>query len=397
MERAHAPVLDKGELDSNMKVVLASNLDRHLQNGRMPLARRLKERGIEVVLVCPEGPYAELIREAGFRVAVWPLMRKSLNPLQEFMALVRLARLYRRERPDVVHHFTIKPNIYGTIAARFTGTGAVINTWTGLGFVFSGVRIGSAVRMFLSPVFRTALRGRLTWNVFQNESDRDVFIDSHYISKNRSIVIPGAGVDLDRFAPSERSENTPPIVLVAARLLRDKGIAEFVEAARLLREQGIVARFWVAGTRDPGNPACIPQRTIDEWKRDGLVEFLGYLDDMPKLLRETDIAVLPSYHEGVPRFLLEAAASGLPLVATEIPGNTTVALHDVNARLVPIKSAHALATAISALATDPALRTRYGRASRTLAETNFGDERIVEQYLDVYRRLPVAKQALADS
>lgn len=373
------------------KIAFVAHWDWTLYNFRMPIAHALRDLGCEVIFVCPVAEYAPHIRQAGFPVVDWQIRRRSFNPLSESEAIVRLARIYRREALDAVHHFTIKPNIYGSLAARVTGIPKVINTFTGLGFVFAETHTARLLRMVVLPLLRLVLRRRNAVTVFQNDHDRDVFVHRGLVRAAQTWVIAGSGVNITRFTPQVdgRIPNPEPVVLLAARLLMDKGIGEFVVAARRLREMGIVCRFWVAGTLDEGNPACVPRTLLAQWQRDGSVEFLGHRRDMPELLRQVDIAVLPSYHEGLPRFLLEAAATGLPLVATDIEGCRLVVREGVNGFLVPPQDANALAQALATLLTDPPLRARMGRASREIAVKEFNELRILEQYLRLYKALEV--------
>jgi glycosyltransferase involved in cell wall biosynthesis len=379
--------------------LLVANWDWVIYNFRLPLARSLRDHGYEVVLVFPYGKFLERIRREGFRCIHWPLDRGSLNPLRDGRALWQLARIYRRERPDIVHHFTIKPNLYGSLAARWSGfnhqragPSAVINTFTGLGFMFSDHPKARLLRPGLIPLLRYALHGPRTWTVFQNDWNRTFFLQRGWVPASRSTVIVGSGVDIHRFRPAavEQGEGPaggPVTVLMACRILWDKGVGEFVQAARMLRQKGVPVRFRLVGGLDPGNPAHVPEERVRAWVREGLIEWLGPRDDMPELLRSAHVAVLPSYHEGAPRFLLEAAATGLPLVATDIEGCRTVVRHGENGFLVPVRDASALAEAIERLACDPALRERMGRASRAIAVDAFDEAKILAQWLALYRRI----------
>jgi glycosyltransferase involved in cell wall biosynthesis len=302
-------------------------------------------------------------------------------------SLLHLVRLYRREAPDAVHHFTIKPNVYGTIAARLARVPRVLNTWTGLGFAFTQAPLARLLRLGLVPLTRYLYRDRRVWTVFQNEENLQVLLGLRCVAPERTCVIATSGVDTSALTPRSSAPSGTPVVLMAARLLRDKGVQEFVDAAALLRQRGVTARFQLAGWLDPGNPASFSEADVNRWAATGVVDILGHRDDMPGLLRGADIAVLPSYHEGAPLFLLEAAATGLPLVATDIPGCRIMVRPGVNGFLVRPRDPQALAEAIADLAADPALRTRMGAASREIAVNEFDQYRIVNQYLDVYRRL----------
>jgi glycosyltransferase involved in cell wall biosynthesis len=380
------------------KVLLVANWDWVMYNFRMPLARALRDRGYDVALVFPFGRFLDRVRQEGFRCVHWPLDRGSTNALRDARALWALARIYGRERPRLVHHFTVKPNLYGTLAARApllrcgpaADRPAVINTFTGLGFLFSDHGRARALRRALSPLLRYALHRPGVWTVFHDRADLGLFVRRRLVPASRAAVVPGSGVDAQRFFPNGSGDHLPaaPVtVVMACRMLWDKGVGELVEAARALRQKGLPVRFWLAGSTDPANPACIPGSVLRTWQEERVVEWVGHRDDIPDLLRQAHVAVLPSHHEAVPRFLLEAAASGLPLVATDIPGCREVVRHGENGFLVPVRDPRALAEAIEALARDAAMRRRMGLASRALATREFDERRVVEAWLALYEGL----------
>lgn len=379
------------------RVALVAHWDWVLYNFRLPLAKALRERGHEVVFVCPFGEYVPILEEEGFSCFRWNLDRGGVNPLKELVALLRLATLYRMLAPDLVHHFTIKPNLYGTIAARFAKVPAVINTFTGLGYLFSGNYKARLLRALVFPLLRWTLHAPNAVTAFQNERDRQVLMKLTAVSLKKTAVIAGSGVDTHRFRPETKQilghDSPLPVVFTAARLLSDKGVTEFVEAARQLKANGVEAHFCLAGAPDKGNPGCIPDGILEQWREEDAIEFLGHRSDIPDLLRQADIAVLAtSYNEGVPRFLLEAAATGLPLVATDVEGCKLVVQHGINGFLIPEKDSRALAQAVEVLLGDPILRQRMGRASRSLAQSEFDERRIVGKYLDLYQRLGVVPE-----
>ena len=371
------------------KVALVAHWDWVLYNFRLPLALRLRERGLDIALICPRGEYVGRLQDAGLRWLDWRVERHGMNPLRDAVSLLRLAALYRRERFHAVQHFTIKPALYGSLAARLARVPTVINTFTGLGFLFSGDPTAARLRPLVRALLRWLLRLPSVHTVFQNEGDRGYFVESGLAPAAKTTLIAGSGVDTDRFAPGRATAiGHDIIVLTAARLLWDKGIGEFIDVAQALRARGVRARFWIAGQPDPTSPSAVPAETLRAWRRAGPVEFLGYRKDMPLLLREASIAVLAtSYQEGLPLFLLEAAATGLPLVATDIDGCRLAVRPGVNGLLVPVKDAAALADAIAHLVADPALRARMGRASRALAVEEFAEARVLDAYEALYRHL----------
>ena len=381
------------EVAVSMKVLIVANSDWGMYNFRLPLAAALLAHGVEVVLLCPEGPYSARMRKAGHRVLDWHLRRRSLGPIAEAGALLHLVRLYRKERPDAVHHFTVKPNIYGTLAASWAGVPHIVNTWTGLGFVFSQTGRARAIRVILIPIMKWIGHLRRVWTVFQIQRDLQTFIDRRLVRSERAVVIAGTGVDVSRYSPIESAPSEAPIVLMASRLLWEKGVGEFVQAATLLRDRGVATRLWLAGAPDPGNPGSLTSDEMERLEQEGAVTLLGHRSDMPDLLRQASVFVLPTYYnEGVPLSLLEAAATGLPLVATDIEGCQIVVHHCVNGFIVPRRDSEALAEAIAVLAADPELRLQMGRAGREIAVNDFDQDGTVKQYLNVYRRLGLLRE-----
>jgi glycosyltransferase involved in cell wall biosynthesis len=366
------------------KIVLFANTDWYLYNFRLSLAKELRAQGHEVILVSAPGPFEPLLQQSGFRWVSFPLSRQGINPFYELRTLWSLIRLYHQLAPDIVHHFTIKPVLYGSIAAHVLRIAGIINSITGLGHLFIDPEpITRLLRRIASWLYRLYLRG--TEVIFENPEDRRIFIEWKFIKPEQAHLILGTGVDVERFRPTVK-ENNPPIVLFSSRILVTKGILEYVEAVRLLKKKGIQARFALAGNTDAGNPASIPDEQIEAWKQSNLVEWWGWQDDMPAALARTDIFCLPSYREGVPNALLEATACGLPIVTTDTPGCRDVVTHGVNGLLVPVKNAQAIADALELLIHDPDLRQSMGRAGREIA-VNFSDIKVNRETLAVYSLL----------
>jgi glycosyltransferase involved in cell wall biosynthesis len=346
---------------------------------------------MEVIFICPPGQYVDKIKKKGFLWHPWHLNRRSVAPWWELRSIFELAGIYQRFSPDVVHHITVKPILYGSIAALLRRVPKVINNFTGLGFLFSEDPRAKWLRWLILPIFRFVLYDRDFYTVLLNENDRSRLISLGVITGEKTTIIPSEGVDLDLYQPewSDKEKRDSVIVLMAARLLWDKGVAEFVETARRVKAQYRSVEFWLAGERDMGNPACIPRETLAAWREEGYVRFLNHRDDMPELLRKVDIAVLPSYHEGIPVFLLEAAASGLPLIATDIEGCNLIIDEGTNGFLVSKKDISGLADAILTLVRDPDLRLKMGRNSRVIVEERFSQEDSLSHFLSLYRKLGV--------
>jgi glycosyltransferase involved in cell wall biosynthesis len=372
------------------KIVLFANTDWYLYNFRRSLAQALKLTGYDVLLVSPPGEYGMKLRNLGFRWEPLPMDRRSLNPLHEVRLLLHLVALFRRERPELVHGFTIKCAVYGSLAARLAPVRARVSAVAGMGYVFTSESIKARLlRPVVRSLLRLALGGRGARLILQNPDDVRLFEDGGLINAEQVRLIPGSGVDCTRFTQRATSTTTKvvPRVLLAARLLWDKGLAEFVEAARILREQGRAITFLLAGTPDPGNPAAVPEQIIRDWTEQGLMQWLGHVEDMAKLLASVDMMVLPSYREGLPKSLIEAAACGLPLVTTNVPGCREVVTDGVDGLLVPARDAVALAAAMARLLDDKALAARLGQAARVKALAEFDERIVIERTLAVYQEL----------
>ena len=372
-----------------MKIVLFANTEWYLWNFRRSLALALRDAGHDVLLISPDGPYGEQLRALGLRWQLLPMDRRSLNPLREARLLWHLVRLFRMERPALVHGFTIKCAVYGSLAARMAGVPARVNAVAGMGYVFISDSLKARVlRPLVRSLLKLALGGRNARLILQNPDDVALFERAGLVDTSQVRLIPGSGVDCSRFEPDpSRVPSERLRVLLPARLLWDKGLADYVHAARLLHAEGRPLDFLLAGDPDPGNPAAVPEAEVRAWVGQGLVQWLGHVDDMPALLRSVDIVALPSYREGLPKGLIEAAASGCALVTTDVPGCREVVTHDVDGLLVPVRDGDALARAIARLQDDPALRVRLAEAGRHKALERFAERIVIRNTLAVYDEL----------
>ena len=378
-----------------MKIILFANTDWYLYNFRRSLAEGLRDAGHELLLISPPGPYGARLRELGFRWEPLPMERRSLNPLRELALLWHLIRLFRSERPALVHGFTIKCAVYGSLAARWAGVPARVSAVAGMGYVFSSSDLKARVlRPMVRGMLRLALDGANARLILQNSDDVALFEQAALVAAMRIRLIRGSGVDCARFIQAATAGADRPLrVLLAARLLWDKGIAEYVVAARKLLAQGRRIEFVLAGAPDPGNPAAVPEQTIQSWVDEGLVTWLGHVDDMADLLGSVDVMVLPSYREGLPKSLIEAAACGLPLVTTDVPGCREVVSDGIDGLLVPVRDGDALAHEIMQLQDDPVLALRLGEAARAKAHAEFDERIVIQRTMDVYRELLPSLQA----
>lgn len=367
------------------KILFLVSEDWYFLSHRLPVARAARDAGAEVVVATRLRERGADIKAEGFRLVPVELARSGRNPLHDLGTLVELVRLYRRERPDVVHHVALKPALYGSIAAWWTGLPATVNAFAGMGFVFiSDGLFARLLRPVIAGLFRFLLNRPASRVIVQNPDDRALFTGRIGVAPQRITIIRGSGVDIDHFRPQPAEPPGPPVAICVSRMLWDKGIGELVDAARLLQARGVDIRIRLVGPGDD-NPAAIPQATLDAWAAEGIVEVAGPSRDIAGEYARAHIAVLPSYREGLPKSLLEAAAAGLPMVATDVPGCREVCRDGETGLLVPLRSVAELADALEQLATDPALRARLGRAARRAAETEFAEAIVVAQTLALYR------------
>lgn len=362
--------------------------DWYFWSHRLPMARAAQAAGFEVAVATRVRDHGAKIAGEGFRlIPLQALDRQGRNPKGELKAIAELVAVYRRERPDLVHHVALKPVLYGALAARLAGVRAVVNAMAGLGFVFTARSVKARLlKPIISAAFRFLLRRKGSVLLVQNEDDRAVFVQAGLMPAERIALIPGSGVDISGFSPQPEPAG-PPVALFVARLLWDKGLGELVEAARLLKDRGVALTIQVAGDRDPANPACVPQQTLDAWQDEGLVQFLGRRNDIAALWAGAHMAVLPSYREGMPKALLEAAASGRPLVSTDVPGCRALVRDGENGLLVAARAAGPLADALQTLAQDATLRQRLGAQARRDAEELYSEQAVGAAVEALYRRL----------
>lgn len=352
---------------------------------RLPLALAARDAGYEVHVATRPVRDAAQIESLGLVHHPIRLSRSGKNPFAELLVIWRLVRLLRRVRPDVVHLVTIKPVLYGGLAARLAGVHGVVAAVSGLGFVFTSQRRGARLlRGIVTGLYRMALDHPNLRVIFQNPTDRSLLLSRDVIAPEATILVPGSGVDLQAYRAQPETDGEP-IVVMAARLLKDKGVAEFVEAARLLRQRGVRARFLLAGEPDSGNPQSVTADELRAWQAAGDVELLGFRSDIAGLFCAAHIVVLPSYYgEGLPKVLIEAAACGRAVVTTDSPGCRDAIEPDITGLLVPARDVGALARAIHLLIDDVSLRRRMGQAGRQLAERRYSIERIIDAHLIAY-------------
>jgi glycosyltransferase involved in cell wall biosynthesis len=361
--------------------------DWYFWSHRLPMARAARDAGFRVGVATRVDAHGDRIRAEGF--ALYPLgwRRRDFGLLAGLRAIAEIHRLYRRERPALVHHVAMKSVVYGGLAAFAARVPAVVSSLTGLGYVFESG--GLKARLARFPI-RMALRLLLTWRrsvlVVQNEAHRSALVSLAPRAADRVLVIRGSGVDTRHFLPLPEPSDPPIVLGYVGRLLTDKGVRVLVDAYRRLVSRAQPVRLIIAGVPDPENPTSLSEAEVESWRTFPGLTWLGQVSDVREVWREAHIAVLPSFHEGMPKCLLEAAACGRPIVATDIPGCRAVAVPDVNALLVPVGDAAALADALERLVRDDGLRRRLGTASRAVVEPELSDERIGADTVALYRR-----------
>lgn len=353
---------------------------------RLPLAQGAMESGWEVVVAATGAGREKRLAAYGFQGIELPPATKLPQLLSVCAIVVALGRLLRELKPDLLHVITLKYVLLAGLVARLRPSLPVVFTIAGLGFLFSDESCKARfLRLFIAPFLRLSLGHPQATIIFQNPDDRDQMIRLRFAKPENSVVIRGSGVDIDLFKPTPEPEHGPPMVLMATRLVRDKGVAVFVEAAHLLKAKGVNAAFFIAGGLDYINPNALTKTDMEALTADGLVVWLGKVKDMPALYARSTLVAYPSYYgEGVPKVLLEAAASGRAIVTTEHVGCREVVIDRENGLLVPVKNATALADSINWLLSHGEDRRRMAACGRARAEKEFATERIVKQTLAIY-------------
>ncbi len=371
------------------RIIFVDNAFDGFRRDRMQLVQAARDLGLEIHVAAPRARTSVSPAYEGFTFHPIPMTRKGTSIWKEPATVVALLRLYRSLRPTLVHHLRLKPVLYGSVAANLAGVPGVVNTLTGLGFVFTDESEKTApVRKWVEIGCRRAFRHANLRVIFQNPDDRAVFIRKRILFGEQATVIKGSGVDVSLYRPSPEPEGLP-VVILASRMLWDKGVAQFVEAARMLKSEGVQARFALVGDPDPDNPSAIPYEQLHVWQECGEIEWWGLQEpqNMPRILAKSHIVCLPSYREGIPRILIEAAASGRPVVTTDAPGCREVVRPGVNGIIVPSRDTSSLASALRFLIENRDTRTSMGAKNREIAVQEFSQELVVGQFVSVYRDL----------
>jgi glycosyltransferase involved in cell wall biosynthesis len=359
--------------------------DWYFWSHRLDLARAARDAGFDVTIATRVADHGKRITDEGFQLVPLRMVRRSRNLFREVIVVAELVRLYRRVKPDVVHHVALKPIVYGSVAAWLAGLPVVVNAFAGLGYAFTDTR-NRLLRRCVKTTLKLVLQAGRSTVLVQNRDDQGLLVREGMVPLGRTRIIAGSGVDTKAFSV-QPSPSGLPVVVLPARMLWDKGIGEFVEAARRLKRHDVQARFVLVGRQDEHNPAAIPESRLVAWGKEGVVEWWGHREDMPAVYAAATLVVLPSYREGFPKVLLEASACGRAMVATDVPGCREIVQDRFNGLLVPPKDASALAAAIEALLSDSETREAMGRRSRARAMAEWSSPRIAGQMLGLYHDL----------
>lgn len=369
------------------KMLITVTEDWAFLSHRVPTAMAALDAGYEVSVVARMRERQKDIEALGFRTIPWNIKRESQNPFSELTALLDLIRIYKEERPDATYHVAIKAIVYGSIASRAAKVKTVYNLFSGMGVIFiSKLPKFRLIRRLSIPVLRWLFRPANVRLQVHNKDDQAMLNGLGVSTPDRSDLVPGSGLDTENYPLTGEMDAFTPKAVVVSRMLWDKGIGELAEAFRILKARGVALDLVLIGAPDPANPATITEDQLHAWEDEGLLEWWGRRSDVPDILKHSHIAVLPSYHEGMPRALLEAASVGRPLVAFDAPGCRDLIRDGENGFLVPFRDSTALADALEKLAKDKDLRQRFGKAARQDVENIYCSEAIRKQLSAIFSR-----------
>lgn len=346
-----------------------------------------KNAGYEVAVHVRCSKHRAVIERAGLQVIPHNISRSGLNPFRELLSVLQLIKVFRSFRPDVIHLIALKPIVLGSLASVFYPKAKVVNAPVGMGYLFASNDMRARLaRPFVKLVLKSTLGRKRSMTIIENSDDRSSLLEGGFLRDDQIVLIRGTGVNLDVFRPSAEPDG-PKIVVLIARMLRDKGVYEFVESARIIRRTQPTVSFWLIGDADPGNPASLTTRQLQDWNDEGIVKWFGYRTDVAELLTQAHIVCLPSYREGFGKVFVEAGAALRAVVATDVPGCREAVEHDINGLLVEPKNPQALADALSRVLTDDQLRLRLAKEGRRRAEFEFSSATVNTQTLDVYQQV----------
>ncbi|GBG13303.1 uncharacterized protein NMK_0849 [Novimethylophilus kurashikiensis] len=367
------------------KLIYFTSVDWFFCSHFLERAIAAKNCGYDVLVITNVDQHGDRIKNAGLRLIHLKIERRSLNPFTSVKNIYSITKIYLEEKPDIVHHIALKPILLGGVASLLSRQKGIVNAIVGMGYLYISQRlVVKIIRPLLGLSLKLLLNPSGSKVIFENSDDLTSFVAAKIVREADAVLIKGAGVNPENFKLGGQPHH-PPVVALVARLLWDKGIAEFVNAARIIKNKGLICRFLIIGKADLDNHASIDEKTLSEWRAEGVVELPGYRDDIPKLLSEVDIACLPSYREGLPKSLLEAMAAGLPCVTTDVPGCREAVRNGDNGILVPPQNAESLSDALERLLLDEKLRIQMGQRGRARVVQEFSTEIVTRQTISLYQ------------
>ena len=374
-----------------IKILFVVNIDSFFVSHRLPIALEALNKGYEVHVAAKFTDKMEMLSKLGLIVHPINFNRSRIGILSLLMEFIQTIKILNNVKPDVAHLISIKPVILGGIASRIVQTSNIVSAISGLGFIFSSKGFLSILRRFIvKKLYKQAFSHPSQKIIFQNKDDRSVLLNSTGILDSKTLLIPGSGVDLEKFKSNPVSSEFPIIMLVA-RMLSDKGVREFVEASKILKSSNQLlfqqSRFVLVGDTDLSNPASLDEVELKSWAQSGIVETWGHIENMPRVLNNAHIVVLPSYREGFPKVLMEAAACGKPIITTDVPGCRDAIIPDVTGLLIPAVDATALANAIKSLLNDLPRCLSMGIEGRKFAEQQFDITQVISSHMSIYEEL----------
>lgn len=371
------------------KILFIVSEDWYFVSHRFNLAKEAISKGYEVSLLTNVNSHKNEIESAGINLLPWSLQRNSYNPIKEIRSIIQIVSAINFIQPSLVHSVALKPILYSSIASKFSCVKSIVFAFAGLGYLFTSNKF--FIKIARLPVvisLRLLLNNDNSNFIFQNQDDIDIFLTLKIAKESNINLIPGSGVDTNRFFPNfQKVRDSVPIIILPARLLWDKGIGDFVEAAKILKDKNFNARFVLVGQFDPHNPANIPQSKIDEWVCNKIIEYWGFQENMPKILNRSTIVCLPSYREGFPKVLLEAASCSKPIIATDVPGCRQAVLHNKNGLLVPLRNPKVLASSIEKMVNDKDLCEKMGEAGLKRVHSELSQEIISKKTFSIWEKI----------
>lgn len=370
------------------KIFIVVNVDRFFLSHRLPVALAAKDSGLDVTILTRDTGYRKEIESYGLHFEDIPFERSGSNPLHELKCVLILQQLYHSQKPDIIHHVTLKAALLGCLAAKLAGNKNVVNALSGFGYNFTNGRNGGLKQKIIRFAMNIAFRCKDFHFILQNPDDQRYVIEQNYTFPENVHLIKGSGIDLEHFSFQEETKKDKVRVILNARILYDKGVTEFVKAAAKIKNKVVdKAEFLLVGDSDMNNLAGIPEKAIVEMTDGDYIRWIGFQKDVFNTVRMADIVVLPSYREGLPKSLIEACAIGRPVITTDTIGCRECVTDGYNGFLVPVKDIDKLAEKMELLINDKTLRADMGKHSRRLAETNFSIVSVINKHLEIYRTM----------